>query len=84
MIRVKIVARRLGISAVDVAKGEIVLTVAERSKLDAKRLVTLVTDETGVRVTPDHKIYAPAPPAGGEALFDATRALFGRLGAWDL
>ncbi|MCZ6463158.1 MAG: transcription-repair coupling factor, partial [Proteobacteria bacterium] len=84
VIRVKIVARRLGISAVDVAKGEIVLTVAERSKLDAKRLVTLVTDETGVRVTPDHKIYAPAPPEGGEALFEATRALFGRLGAWEL
>jgi transcription-repair coupling factor (superfamily II helicase) len=84
VIRLKIMARKLGIAAVDIARGEIVFQVAEKTQIDPERLVHLLSQPAlGLRVSPDHKIYTPAPPLSGGAmpLFEATRELLTRLGA---
>ncbi len=84
VIRLKLLARRLGIGAVSVARGEIVLEVAQGSQIDPVRLVQLLGQaRSGIRVTPDHKVYAPAPgPEGGAAaLLEAARDTLKRLGA---
>jgi transcription-repair coupling factor (superfamily II helicase) len=82
IIRLKILARRLGVVAVDVARGEIVLTAGENTNVDPQRLLNLLKQGGGgLRVAPDHKIYAPAPGRGvPEALFAAARRLFEHLG----
>ncbi len=84
VIRLKIMSRALGVAAVDVARGELVLQVSEKSKIEPDRLVHLLGQPgLGLRVAPDHKIYAPAPPLAGGAkpLFEATKDLLVRLGA---
>ncbi len=80
VIRVKIAARRLGVAAVDVVKGELVLTAAETSRVDPTTLLDLIT-RTGsaVRVTPDRKIRAPLPDSSPRALFAAIHDLFALL-----
>jgi transcription-repair coupling factor (superfamily II helicase) len=80
VIRLKILARRLGVAAVDQQNGEIVLTAAEPSKVDPQRLLNLLTQAGGgLRVTPGHKIIARAPKGGADTLFRATRALLANL-----
>jgi transcription-repair coupling factor (superfamily II helicase) len=80
VIRVKIVARRLGVVAVDVAKDELVLTAAETSRVDPKYLLDLINrDGSGIRVTPDRKIHAPLEDHSPRALFAAVHDLFARL-----
>jgi len=82
VIRIKIRARKLGIVSVDLERGELVLAISEATPIDPGRLVQLMSHAgSGLRVTPDHKIYGPAPPlpAGADALFDAAVALLGRL-----
>jgi transcription-repair coupling factor (superfamily II helicase) len=85
VIRLKILAARLGISAVDTARGEIVLTAAQATKVDPQRLLSLLTQANGgLRVTPDHRIHAPLPPDASRdpaALFAAARQLLVNLGA---
>ena len=62
VIRLKILARKLGILAIDAQRGELVLTAADTTTLDPQRLVNLMTQaKSGVRVAPGHKIFAPAP-----------------------
>jgi transcription-repair coupling factor (superfamily II helicase) len=82
VIRLKIAARRLGVAAVDVARDELVLTAAESTKIDPKRLVTLLTHPTlGIRVAPNHKIYAPlAGEKEPQQLFEAAHQLLAQLG----
>jgi transcription-repair coupling factor (superfamily II helicase) len=83
VIRLKIEARRLGVAAIDVAQDELVLTAADSTQIDPQRLVSLLTHpKLGIRVAPNHKIYAPLR-AGREpvALFDAAHTLLGQLGA---
>ncbi|MFQ5416922.1 MAG: transcription-repair coupling factor [Myxococcota bacterium] len=81
IIQIKILARRLGIAAVDLAKGEIVLTAGEATNVDPKRLLNLLRQGGGgLRVAPNHKIYAPAPESRDPvALFGATRRLLENL-----
>ncbi|MEB2345251.1 MAG: transcription-repair coupling factor [Deltaproteobacteria bacterium] len=84
VIRLKIAARRLGVAAVDLAGDQIVLTAAETTRIDPRRLVNLLTHPTaGIRVAPNHRIYAPV--AGDardpEHLFGAAHALLGQLAA---
>jgi transcription-repair coupling factor (superfamily II helicase) len=84
VIRLKLLARRLGVVGVSIARGELVLQVAESASIDPQRLVQLLTHAgSNMRVAPDHKIYAPGPPAGSgpEAIFDAAEELLVRLGA---
>jgi transcription-repair coupling factor (superfamily II helicase) len=82
VIRLKIRARRLGVVTVDLSNGEIVLTVGEQSNVDPKRLLNLLKQAgAGMRVAPDHKIYAPAPDGDSAALFTAARNLLANLGA---
>jgi len=81
VIRLKSLARRLGVVAVDVARGEIALSVGAAAKIDPQRLMNLLTTSgNALRVSPDHKIFAPAPTSGGApALLDATRSLLTML-----
>ncbi len=82
VIRLKARARKLGIAAIDLSNGEIVLTAADRSRVDPQRLLDLLQQAgTGMRVAPDRKIYARAPEGGGARLFDAARNLLANLGA---
>ena len=82
VIRLKIRARRLGVASVDLSNGEIVLTAAEQSKVDPKRLLNLLHQAgSGMRVAPDHKIYAKVPPGDTAALFAAAKSLLSNLGA---
>jgi transcription-repair coupling factor (superfamily II helicase) len=82
VIRLKILARRLGVVAVDVARGEIVLTAGETTNVDPQRLLNLLKQGGGgLRVAPNHKIYAPAPRRGAPgAVFTAARRLLENLG----
>jgi transcription-repair coupling factor (superfamily II helicase) len=83
VIRLKIAARKLGLVSIGLARGEIVLAVAEQSQIDPGRLVQILTHAGNrLRVSPDHRIYAPAPgPEGGaRALFEAAHATLKRLG----
>jgi len=81
VIRIKALASKLGIVAVDLLRGELVLTVGSGAKLDPRRLVNLLTGGSNdLRVSPEHKIYAPAPLHGGEpALLDAAKSVLARL-----
>jgi len=83
VIRLKIEARRLGVAAVDVANDELVLTAADTTQIDPKRLVSLLTHpKLGIRVAPNHKIYAPLRAReGASALFEAAHTLLAQLGA---
>ena len=59
------------------------LTVSEAANVDPQRLIQLLTTAGGnVRVTPDHKIHAPGPPAGSgaAAIFDCAYDLLVQLG----
>jgi transcription-repair coupling factor (superfamily II helicase) len=58
VIRLKIRCRELGIEAIDVVAGELVLQVHEKSVIDPSHLVRLLAQpETLFRVTPEHKIF---------------------------
>ena len=77
-------ARQLGIAALEVVRGELVFHAAQTAKLDPDRLVAALADkQLGLRVSPDHKIFAPAPPlgAGATPLFDSAREILLSLGA---
>jgi transcription-repair coupling factor (superfamily II helicase) len=84
VIRLKIMARSLGVVGISTGRGELVLTVAESANIDPQRLVSLLTRAgANIRVSPDHKIRAPGPPAGSppSAIFDVAQDLLVQLGA---
>ena len=84
VIRLKTLARKLGVVQVGLAGGEFVLSVAESAPIDPQRLVRILTRPgSGLRVTPDHRIYGPAPEpsADATALFDAARAMLKQIGS---
>ena len=62
VIGLKIRARKLGIAALRLEGGEFALQVAESSQIDPQRLVAILNQaSSGMRVTPDHRIFSPAP-----------------------
>lgn len=80
VIRIKILARALGIAAVDLAGGEVVLTAAACSKLDPARLVRLLTQPASeIRVTPNQKIFATVDSTQPYLLFPSIRGVLKRL-----
>jgi len=82
VIGLKIRARKLGIAALRLERGEFALQVAESSQIDPQRLVAILHQASSdLRITPDHQIFgpAPSPEAGTPALFDAASALLKRL-----
>jgi transcription-repair coupling factor (superfamily II helicase) len=84
VIRLKIAARRLGVAAVDLAGEQIVLTAAENTRIDPRRLVNLLTHPSaGIRVAPNHRIYAALPRGdrSPETLFAVAHALLAQLAA---
>lgn len=85
VIRLKILARGLGIALIEIVRGEFVLQVAPgTAKLDPEVLVAALADASlALRVTPEQKIYAPSPPlgAGPSVLIDSAFEVLCRLGA---
>jgi transcription-repair coupling factor (superfamily II helicase) len=82
VIRLKVLARKLGVLAVDAAKQEIVLTVAKSPNFDPQRLVNLLTQANGgMRVAPGHKIVAAAPGGDPLQLMETAQRLLSNLGA---
>jgi transcription-repair coupling factor (superfamily II helicase) len=82
VIRLKVLARRLGVLAIDAQRGELMLTLCETTRLDPQKLVNLMTQaRSGVRVAPGHRIFAPAPKGDPDALVGAARRLLENLGA---
>jgi transcription-repair coupling factor (superfamily II helicase) len=80
VIRLKILAKRIGVSAVDTANGELVVTAGESAKIDPQRLLNLLQQAgSRMRVTPDHRIHAPLTDHSPEALFGAARHLLANL-----
>lgn len=80
VIRIKILARTLGIAAVDLADEEVVLTAAATSKIDPARLISLLTQPaSGIRVTPNHKIFARIDSSQPYLLFPSIRGVLKRL-----
>jgi transcription-repair coupling factor (superfamily II helicase) len=82
VIRLKVLARKLGVLAIDAAKQEIFLTVAETPKFDPQRLVNLLTQANGgLRVAPGHKIVAVAPGGDPVQLMETAQRLLTNLSA---
>jgi transcription-repair coupling factor (superfamily II helicase) len=82
VIRLKVLARKLGVLAVDATKQEIVLTVAKTPNFDPQRLVNLLTQANGgLRVAPGHKIVAAAPGGEPVQLMETAQRLLTNLGA---
>jgi transcription-repair coupling factor (superfamily II helicase) len=82
VIRLKVAARRLGIAAVDYSSGELVLSAGSGAQIDPKKVVALMRNPRnagGVRVSPGHKIYAPATDASAQGLYQSALQLFDRL-----
>jgi transcription-repair coupling factor (superfamily II helicase) len=81
VIRLKVLARKLGVVAVDAASGELVLTAAENPNIDPQRLVDLLTQaNAGLRVGPGHKIIAAAPDADPGRMLERAQRLLASLG----
>jgi len=80
VIRVKVAARALGIASIALEEGELVLAAAPASRVDPARLVALVRERGDLRVLPDHRIRASAPPAREPAaLFARAHEVMARL-----
>ena len=82
VIRLKIAARPLGISALEANRGEIVLTASPDTQIDPQRVVNLMTQAAlPIRITPDHRIFAALPSEENdpEALFSAAQVLLEQL-----
>jgi len=81
VIRIKMTARRLGVAALDYAGGDLVVTAGEHTRIDPQRLVNLLQHAgSGMRVTPDHRVYAHVGSADPAALFDAAARVLTNLG----
>ncbi len=83
VIRLKILARKLGVASVDLKRGELVLTAGPATRIDPQRLVQRMLQAGGpLRVTPDHRILVPAPKdADPRALLEAARQLLSSFGS---
>ncbi len=82
VIRLKILARRLGVAALDLARGDLVLTAGPSPRIDPQRLLNLMTQAgSGLRVTPDHRIHVAVPQGTPAELFTSARQLLQNLAA---
>ncbi len=79
VIRLKVLARRMGIESITLKHNQLIFQVAAVSRIDISRLVGLVSrKKSNLRVTPDHKIHAALPrkfPTPGALLEIARDAL---------
>ncbi|MEE3325750.1 MAG: transcription-repair coupling factor [Myxococcota bacterium] len=65
VIRLKVLARRIGIESITLKQNQLIFQVAASSRIDVGRLVGLVSrKKSTLRVTPDQKIYAALPKPG--------------------
>ncbi|NNL65295.1 MAG: transcription-repair coupling factor, partial [Myxococcales bacterium] len=82
VIRLKMVARRLGVAALDFAKGDLVVSAGEHTRIEPQRLVNLLQRAgSDMRVTPDHRIYVHVGSSDPEILFAAAHRALANLGA---
>lgn len=62
VIKIKTRARRLGIESISLKRHQFIFQVASHSQIDLGKLVALLSKKgSQLHVTPDHKIFAPAP-----------------------
>jgi transcription-repair coupling factor (superfamily II helicase) len=81
VIRIKAAARKLGIAAIDFAQGDLVVTAGEHTRIDPQRLVNLLQHAgSGMRVTPDHRVYAHVGASDPATVFDAATRVLANLG----
>jgi len=81
VIRIKMTARKLGVAAIDYAKGDLVVTAGAHTRIDPQRLVNLLQHAgSGMRVTPDHRVYAYVGSSDATSLFDAATRVLTNLG----
>jgi transcription-repair coupling factor (superfamily II helicase) len=82
VIRVKLLARDLGLPGVDFADGSLVVRTAPGSRVDPARLVDLLNDRAaGVRLGADQRILAQVEGSAPGVLFARARWLLGSLAA---
>ncbi len=82
VIRLKILARELGVAALDFARGELVITAGEHTQIDPRRLVNLLQRAgSELRVTPDHRVHVAVPASDAETLFATSTRVLTQLGA---
>jgi transcription-repair coupling factor (superfamily II helicase) len=82
VIRLKILARRLGVAALDLARGDLILTAGPSPRIDPQRLLNLMTQAgSGLRVTPDHRIHVAVPEGTPAELFTSARQVLQNLAA---
>ena len=64
VIRLKVMARQMGVESITVKRNQLVFQVAAASRIDVSRLVGLVSrKKSKLRVTPDQKIHSVLPKA---------------------
>jgi transcription-repair coupling factor (superfamily II helicase) len=80
VIHLKLLAKALGIPAIDFANGALVLRTAASSRIDPARLVDLLNDRrAGVRLGPDQRIHVTLPDRAPAALFARAREVLTAL-----
>jgi len=81
VIRVKLLARELGLPGVDFAAGKLVVRTAPGSRVDPSRLVDLLNDRSaGVSLAADQRIQVALPDASPAGIFARARWVLGALG----
>jgi transcription-repair coupling factor (superfamily II helicase) len=81
VIRVKLLARELGLPGVDFAAGKLVVRTAPGSRVDPARLVDLLNDRSaGVSLGRDQRIEVTLPDATPKGIFERARWVLGVLG----
>jgi transcription-repair coupling factor (superfamily II helicase) len=81
VIRVKLLARALGLPGVDFAAGKLVVRTAPGSRLDPARLVDLLNDRSaGVSLGADQRIQVALPDASPAGIFARAHWVLGALG----
>ena len=82
VIRLKVMARQMGIESITLKQNQLVFQVAAASRIDVSRLIGLVSrKKSKLRVTPDQKIHAvlaktnPTPRGLLEAAREALKSV---------
>ncbi len=81
VISLKVRARDLGVSKIELERGALLLTAAETSQADPARLVSWMNDpDAGIEVLPDQRLRTSAPPPHpAEPLFARAHWLLDQL-----
>jgi transcription-repair coupling factor (superfamily II helicase) len=79
VLKVRVLAQRLGVSEVGVQVGKLKLRVSPQTGLDPGKLFAWVQGQKGGAMSPDGTVTIPLGPGGGDAVI---RQAQGVLGTW--